>query len=79
MLSKSQSQGKVKYGHQMKMVFEYRATHVLWVISEAEFDGDIRFFFKFCLRKGQCQVKLGQIFKFETFYRNTPILSFSED
>ena len=36
------------------------ATHVLWVICDAEFDGDVHSF-KFDLKKGHFQVKLGQI------------------
>ena len=50
------------------MLFKCRATHVLWVIWDAEFDGDTHF--KFDPRKVQLQVKLGQIwsnFKFQNF------------
>ena len=41
------------------MLFKRRATYVLWVILDAEFDGDTHF--KFDQRKGQLLVKLGQI------------------
>ena len=56
----------------MKMLLECRATHVLTVIWDADFDGDIHF--KFGLRKGQCQVKLGQnrpIFEIQNFHAET--------
>ena len=42
-LSKCQDQGQVKEGHQIKMLHEFRATHVLGVIWDAEFDADINF------------------------------------
>ena len=42
-LSKGQGQGQVKEGHQIKILFKHRATHVLWTIWDAEFDGDIHF------------------------------------
>ena len=58
-LRKGQGQGQVKLGHQIKMLHECCATHVVWVIWEAEFDGDI--ISKLYSRKRQCQVKLGQI------------------
>ena len=58
-LSKGQDQGQVKYGHEVKMLFRYLATHVLWVIWDAEFDGGIHFYIS--PRKGQVQVKPGQI------------------
>ena len=41
------------------MLFQCRATHVLWVIWDAEFDGSIDF--KFDHRKDKVQVKLGKI------------------
>ena len=41
------------------MLSKCRVTHVLWVIWDAEFDGDIHFL-KFGPRKGQLKVKLGQ-------------------
>ena len=41
------------------MLFKCRVTHVLWVIWDAEFAGDIPF--KFDPKKGQLQVKQGQI------------------
>ena len=37
--SKGQCQAQVKQGHEMKMLHEYRAALVLWVIWEVEFDG----------------------------------------
>ena len=52
-----------------EMLHECRVTHVLWVIRDVEFDGGIHFF-KFGLRKCQCQVTLGQIrsdFKIQNF------------
>ena len=42
MLSKGQVQGQFKC-HQMRTLNECRATHVLLVIWDAEFDGDIHF------------------------------------
>ena len=53
----SKGQGQVKWGHQMKMLHECDATHVLWVIWDAELM--VALVFKFGWRKGQCQVKLG--------------------
>ena len=43
MLSKGQGKGQVKQDHPIKMLFKRRATHVLWVILDAEFGGDIHF------------------------------------
>ena len=42
-LSKGQVQGQFKLGQQTKMLFKCRATHVLRVTLDAEFDRDIRF------------------------------------
>ena len=42
-LSKAQGQGQLKQGHQMKMLHKCGATHVLWVIWDAEFNGGIPF------------------------------------
>ena len=48
------------------MLHVCRMTQVAWAISDAELDG-CSHFFKFDLRKGQCEVKLGQIRpKFQT-------------
>ena len=38
-----QGEGQVKYGHQIQMLLKCRATLVLWVILDAEFDGDTHF------------------------------------
>ena len=54
------------------MLFKCRATHVSWVIWDAEFDGDTHF--KFDPMKGQLWVKLGQIesnFKIQHFLTKT--------
>ena len=42
-VSKGQGQGQVRQGHQMEMLYDYRATHVLRVIWDAECDGGVRF------------------------------------
>ena len=42
-VGKGQGQGQVKQGHQMKMLHVCRATHVLLVIWNAEYDGGIHF------------------------------------
>ena len=39
----SKGQGQVKWGHQMEMLHVCRATHVLWVICNEEYDGGIYF------------------------------------
>ena len=59
MLSKGQGQCQVKSGHQMKMMHECRAAHVLSDIWELQFNGGI--YFLIWLRKGQGQANLGQI------------------
>ena len=51
--------GQVKKGHQIKMLHECCATHVLWVLGAQ--NSMVTSIFEFGLRKGQCQVKLGQI------------------
>ena len=43
----------------MKMLRERRATYVLWVIGDVEFDGGIHFLFE--TRKDQSRFKLDQI------------------
>ena len=48
-------QGEDKEVHRMEMLHKYRATHVLWVVWDVEFDGDID------LRKGQCRIKVSEI------------------
>ena len=56
----------------MKMLHDCRATHVLWIIGDAEHD--VAFIFRFDPRKGQCKVKLGQIrsnFPNQDFLPNT--------
>ena len=66
-LRKGQGQGQVNLGHHIKMLHECRATRVLWVIWDAEFDGDI--ISKIDSMKGQCQVKVGKIrSNFQTKY-----------
>ena len=60
------------------MMHECRATHVLWVVWDAEFDGVIHFMFG--LRKSQCRAKLsqkGQIFKFNIFVAKHAMSFFS--
>ena len=52
----------------MKILHECHVTHVLWVIWDAEFDSG--FIFKCELRKGQCQIKLGQI---RSFFSNSKV------
>ena len=42
-LSEGQGQCQVKSDHQMKMLHECRAAHVLSVIWELQFNGDIYF------------------------------------
>ena len=59
-------------------VFKCRATYVLWVIWDAEFDGDTHL--KYNPRKGQFQVKIGKIrsnFKIQNFLTKT-CLSYAE-
>ena len=46
----------------MKMLQQCRATHILWVIWNVEFDSGIHFF---KLDEGQSQAKGGHISKFE--------------
>ena len=54
MVSKGQGQVQVKLGHQMKMLNDCRATHVLWVIMDAEYDGGISFL---CLTRGKVNMR----------------------
>ena len=66
-LRKGEGQGHVKLGHQIIMLRECRTTHILWVIWDAECDGDI--ISKFVSKKGQCQVRLCKIrSNFQTKY-----------
>ena len=46
---KGQGQGQIKHGHEMNMLQECHATHVLWVIWEVEFDDGVHF--KNCSKK----------------------------
>ena len=64
---RSRSKSGHKYGRQMKLLHECRATHVLWVILDVEFDDGIHFFFDPSKGQGQCQVKEGQSEKFTIF------------
>ena len=57
-LSNGQGQCQVKSGHQMEMLHECPATHVLWVIWDA---GSGQTHSKFDRSKVQFQVKLDQI------------------
>ena len=54
------------------MLHECRATHVLWVIWDAEVDGNVTLIAKFDPRKVQFQVTLGQISKFKIFVQKMP-------
>ena len=58
------------------MLFKCRVTHVLWVIWDAEFDGDI---YVLILARGNVKfrsnyVKLGHISNLKIFLQNAPIL-----
>ena len=62
LVSKGQGHGQVKLGHQMKMLHDYRETHILWVIWDAKYDGGrYMLIFRCDPWKGQYGVKLGQI------------------
>ena len=52
----------------MKLLYECRVTHAVWVIWDVEGNGDIRFFISDPGR-GQCQVKSGQILKFKNYFQ----------
>ena len=54
----------------MKMLHDCHATHVLWVIWDAEYDGGIHF--RFDARKDQYKVKLGPI---RSNFQNQNLLS----
>ena len=42
-LGKGQFECRVKYGHEMKILYKYRVTHILLVIWDLEFDGVVHF------------------------------------
>ena len=58
------------------MLFKRRATHVLWVFWDAEFDGD-NSFLKLAREKANLrsnQVKLGQSHNSKLSYKHMPIV-----
>ena len=71
--SKGQDQCQVKSGHQMKMLHECRAAHVLSDTWELQFNGGI--YFLILPRKGQGQANLGLISKFQIFLQKRLVLA----
>ena len=71
--SEGQGQGQVRYGQEMEILDECRATHVLWVLWDIELDG-LRLFY---LTRGKVKARSNEV-RFENSkfsFKSIPLLS----